>query len=731
MHCRRRSYHRFIATVTVLAALLFSLQPAAAAPAPAPELISFSLPATAQAGTTLRITAVAQEKTYGVESGSLTLKGPSGQRLTGILVRKPRTDNLVLDLPLPAQLQPGRWFVEELVIRSNESASLRVKDGQTLGKTVFSYSVQITAGGAPDLSQAVVQELSISPAAVEQGAKVTVSVKLSEPPSGAATVTAYLGDTRSDQSYKWAQPVPLLYNPTSKRWEGATYAPVLATSTGPATFWIRSILTRSGTGVERWSWCGPFSSPLPGACTFQVVPPKVTPALTTSRYLELFHPGKLDFFEWHNRDMEYLRSLFARLDTAPESMRMLLAAQLPALTQALGAIRGEIYRDPSSGIRVAVPNTSGKHLVVTAAVRGRLMLWGELERRAGGSGKTALTAAALETAQALIDEFEVKPVPPEVYDGAGAILTQRYIEAVKASQIPPGLWNLAHANDWDQPDTISLTPNVQWMIPFSSEQFLGWHSSSTSSGVRMTMPKSLPAAIWPDVIIHELGHHFHDVFLGGQGNDRSSKWQDYLTMRGGQEWYTRAQTGHNGQPWENLAEDFSKILHESNVYTDAFDPYQYPLMTTTAEQATFRKFLLDLAAQKPPTALELDWPLDGLAAVLPGEVAVTGRWAPAQKVSAVASPLQVEHFLGQSVSGRVIGEPAAASNGAWKTVLPADGPALQAVSVYGQLDKTSNQRRHFYIYRSGLLLDAVPFQVSSDKVALTGRTVPGAKVTAN
>ncbi|HWI66009.1 MAG TPA: hypothetical protein VNT75_29625 [Symbiobacteriaceae bacterium] len=726
--CRRVS-----ALLAVLAALFLWVPPAGAALAPTPELLRLSLPASAQAGTTLHVTAVAQEPENGVESGQLTLKGPSDQRLTGILVRQPRSDNLVLDLPLPAQLEPGRWVVAELIIYSNaSSAFLRLVDGQALAQGTFSHSVQITAAGPVDLSPAVVQDVALQPSPVVEGGKVTVSLGLSDPPSGTASVTAYLSDTRPDATSTWIQAVPLRLNPANGRWEGAAYAPIFPAGAESAAVWVRSVVTRTGAGVEQWSWCGPFSNPLPETCTFPVVRASVPPTLITSPVLALFHPGRPDFFAWHDQDAAYVRSLFTRVDAAPETVRLLLAAQLPALSAALGAVRSEIYRDPESGIQIAVPNTTGKYLALRAAVRGRLLLWGELERRAGGPGETVLTLADLDRSLRLLDEDEIKPAPPAVYDGGGPLLAQGYIEAIKASRLPPGLWNLPQAIDRDPLTAISLLRNVHWLFPFASDAFLGLHDDAEVGGIGMILPETLPAAIWPDVIVHELGHHFHDVFLSGVEADRSDRWQEYLRIRGGQEWYTEAQIGHNGHPWENLAEDFSKVFQAPDVHVDDSDPYQYPLLTDGADDtAAFRQFILDLAAQEPPTPLDVNWPHDGLAVALPGSRILSGWWEPAQNVSVAVAPLQVEHLTGQEGFATTLRTQTANKAGFWQSVLLADPGAIQAVSVYGNHGAKTPYRRHFYLYRSGLLLDAVPFQVASETVTLSGRTVAGAQVTAN
>lgn len=525
-----------------------------------------------------------------------------------------------------------------------------------------------------------------APESVEAAGRLRFAAVFRSPATGIRAAAVVLGDRPEPEGSTWREAVRLTRDPQSGRWAGSGYAPLVLLDAAPQQIWIHGIRVATVTGGEEWLPCGGGGDGLPAAaCAIALTAPSVEPAFQASPLLDLLHPGPLDFFAWSALDGAYLQSLLERAPQNPDGVRELLAAELPLLRSGMDGLLGEIYTDQTLSLRLATPNTAGKRLALAAAIRGRLLLWTELDRLTGPAGGIPLTAGTLARSLSLLDFPGIRPLERELYDRAGPLFAQRTVELIRESAIAPDLLAQPMARDQTDLRQLSLVRNVLWLLPFSSEIHNGFHATFASNqGIALFLPDRLPDAFPFYTVAHEIGHRFHDIYLEGRERDRlSPEWLEYLAIRGVADQAALAEAGYYGRLRENFAEDFARAVLPAELARQRARPFLYgDLLEDPPALERFRAFLEDLQRRPLRPALTVAG-LTGALALGPAERELTGSWIPGREVWLWRSAVQPVHLLsGRSSRGRVLVSVATAdASGRWRLLLPPGGPALELVQV--------------------------------------------------
>lgn len=593
------------------------------------RLASLSLPLAVQAEEPFPVTARVFPNPPGVRDAVVVLRSPSGQEVEVNLLADSDGEHLSGTGLLPPFAESGEWRVVRVYLIDNLRRVFTLEEGVSL-----SYRLQVRSTGPVDLLPPAVHRVSLQPLQVVWGKPVTISAVVTDNLSGVRTVRAALAPEAHPDPGWWNE-VILTFNPRSGRWEGQVYAPFDA---GPnQRIYVRWLEAQDAAGNFSL-WQSDLQGPRSGWSARVVPPVQVPPSLQSSATLSVLVGQSLPFDLWLQRDRQRVLS-YLKAEEEPATLRATVRREVSLLAEAARAVAAEALVEPERGLPVVAPAATGKAWALAGALRARLLLLMELDRReARRPDLPAIGAVQIHTAYQNEDSFAMRPAGRELLEQMGPAYAAFIAEMVAASGIPGEVLRAPHRDpDWS---TADFLPDGRiWVLPGAFDQYLGKHKAGDVEMVIPLDPLHLkdPTGL-AGTVIHELGHHMHMVLMG-RGTPDDPDWQAYLKLRGG-EVFAPATLGHDAWPEENFAEDMVYLYAPEPVMRPRFHLRSFarqsysrldaePAMTMALE-----RFLAGQMLRGLPVPLAVDLPAGEILLPAGTEVTITGRWQAGHEVSA-------------------------------------------------------------------------------------------------
>ncbi|HEY3365714.1 MAG TPA: stalk domain-containing protein [Symbiobacteriaceae bacterium] len=514
-----------------------------------PILSFLTVPSSVVAGQRVFIQASATtpDPQEGVCCGRIILQSPSGKQVLTVPLSRGASAQLEANFTMPAGAEGGLWKVARLELVGNSLAETRLEYGAG-----FRHEFTVVAA-TPDVNAPVLMKLGWSLPQVSEGAPVTLSADAIDAASGISSIFATVVPEMDAGEPLWSRSIRLVLK-SGNTWEGVLLAPVMGMPTGRVKVSAVEVTDGSGnvTRLDEAKLTQLHLKPL------SVVPTENPAGLNTMPYLQnVLHVGAISFLEWNRKDLAALDTRWDEMANDPEGVRSELIFDLQTLNLTIGQLRDEIYTDPLTGYKYVPLNTSGKWRALDKAMKARVFMLAELDRRAGTTTAPRLEKDDLLSAAYIATEpdSDLEPIDPDLYAEGGPALMAAVITTVARSSLPKGLMSAPHRAPDN--DSISfLDRGLIWFEPFTRSGILAAHYDDQREIVLYLNRIATPQQVIHE-LFHELGHHFTDAFVGsledhGQGR---AIWNEYMNLRGFQPWLDHA--GWAGLPWENFAEDFA------------------------------------------------------------------------------------------------------------------------------------------------------------------------------
>ncbi|MFZ5828097.1 MAG: hypothetical protein ACOY94_27650 [Bacillota bacterium] len=708
---------RYLVVLLVLLQVIGLLPTAASAAEPTVKsqirLVALSYPKFIKAGTTATFRA---EVDASAESGlsccgTLDLRGPGGQVLR---IRLARVGDTTLEgsIFLDPHSAPGAWTVRRMYIQANSWAELELVAGES-----FNHGFTVTASGKVlDTRGPEMLSLSLPEAAkIGEGFPITITAK--DDLSGIDRAYVVIKPDRASGGTWWEQ---VHLEPTGKagEWSGNMLMEPGAVSSYNLA--VTEVVLYDKAGNYTWL----KAQDLESRKVRTTVRPESLPvpkALLPSPFLDLIHPGLLLYDNWHLMDREYLLDLLARVPAESTAVREHLVAEITQIRVALDRIKGEVYTDPTTGLRVSPYATTGKWLVLERAILLR----------------TFLLTLTHEPAQAVTElvrasyESYLKAWHAEVADGAKLLKLDggnnlrygrtavAYLNLISRSPEAVAALKLRGDQAFERTRLTEMEPNVIYFMPVRADRPFYWQPGTGS--LRIPALRETPMQSAVRGLFYQVGLHLGEaLFSSSYKEHRSQSWSPYIALRQGHDWPDGNAGGET--PATNLAVDFADQYLPSGIRFRMAQSY-LPLGDHPEMQTAFRKMVEErLQSPQPPlsfsakgsfqVSLEEKWMLTVRS---PG--ARAGMLLAGETYANAAKPFTQENIL--PVIDRQ------------SLVLISSHLKLGRSLLYNTVAVDATGRDHYRSFAqmwAPLLLDPIPAGTNKTSVELTGTTLPGKRV---
>lgn len=670
-------------TAALLAAilLLIAVIPAAAQ-GTAPVVLAVELPATAAAGQPLAVAVVTEPHRPGMREAHATLVSPQGQVLQVRLLPVPGKDRMEGSVRLSYFAPSGLWTLTDLIVFDNDGRYTQDMPGDA--------PPRVTVNGTlwADLTPPQIHTVTMGGTNLVQGAPFTVAAVASDNLSGITGMRAAVVPDVAEPT--WWEAVALQYSPAAGAWEGTAYLPF---SAAPSTR-IRVDWVEAYDAAGNYTYYEPAEAGTQAATTVQILPRTAEAALNTNPTLSVVHGRELHFTQWLEADRALVERYFLGVPRPVD--RRVVIAELQDLAVEIRELVLEMYHNPLRGLNISPPNTTGKAWTVAAAIRARLLLLTELNRRLGLSSARPLGRDELLGVLSLESE-PVTMVDPAVVASLGGAYTDFVAGALAQTRLGVIAMTAPHSGmSWEEADF--LPDGLMWITPWLYGDSLAWH---VDNGKEMIITMHEYHLRWPMTLVetlsHELGHHLQYAFLG-PADPASPAWQEYLSLRGNQP-FPAPDVGHDGLAEENFAEDMVYLFGAAPVVAQHFDANRYAeqsfprLSEHPAMADQVLRFVVDQMVRTNLPALTVLEPEGELVIRTGQELTVRGRWAPGHQVEVWwAAAVPDELLGGAAYSTTILGTRNAtvAADGTWSvrvSGLPLNTPSqvvVEAMDASGQ-----------------------------------------------
>jgi len=498
-------------------------------------------------------------------SGQITLESPSGKQK--IVLPLERGQYLEARHTFAEGTEPGRWKVREVTVTSAYMIKTTLRYGQIHQPFKPALSVKgrpLTGGGQQwefrtefvvegenaDLVPPQLTKLDWTSEDAKAGQPVRITAEATDDAGEVAIVTATIDMRTPYGESLWSRTLKLLRQP-SGTWEGTFLAPTSLLDEGAVYITALELADKAGNTTKL------TEADIEKHVKNGLVPSygRLSAKLNPEPYLvNVIHRGAYSFLDWNVQDVAMIGELYDLLEVDTQEARARIHWDLLMLDEAAKKLRSEIYKTPDGQFRFVPLNTSGKWRALDKAFQARLYLLTEAERREAAKVPNFERIDLQRISEITYDPTGyLTAIDPAAYADSGPALMNAVIEALSRSSLPEGLMQAQHMAPSSDEVTL-LDRDLIWFQPFVHASAQAQHYD----GARETFVY-LPEGGTPENLIssvfHELGHHFHDVFVGAMTVIPSRAWKEYMSLRGQQDWLTAG--GWSARTQENFAEDFA------------------------------------------------------------------------------------------------------------------------------------------------------------------------------
>lgn len=641
--------------------------------------------------------------------GDLIVTSPSDQSFRVRLVQT-RPGILQGELQTSPHAAPGEWKISELYVSDSAGEVLDLSAGPRFQHT---FRLQ-TSGKSVDTTAPKLTSISL-PEEVVGGDIFTITAQAADNLAGIDRIYAQLQPEAVTDTPLWTLTVELFPTGSGSEYSGQMVAdPILA----EVKHQIVSVTLYDRAGNRVVLDGKSLASNSANKLAVRVKERELPEGVVTSPYMNLIHAGNLGYWAWLDQDRTYIRDLLKSGNDTLIQERM--AAELPQLRAMVDQLRGEVYVDPTTQLKISPYATTGKWLVLDAAIWARMELLTEVERRKGltHERREKLTLENIDWIYAIVDEDEMMPAfENTVNDRYGQVpaavlsLLAKSPEAVAALRMP------AHESE-NYGVVDALDRDVIYFSPIISTDHSAIRWGQNSFELKID-PTSQITNLVRD-FFYDIGRHLGQATLSAfDAPDAVKQWSKYYELRGGEAWNLG---GGAASPENNLGDDFAWTFLPGGLAEQYYSIQSLkPLRTDPKMAEAFSKFVKEkLATPAPETTFT---PTSFF------EVGISGEVKAIIAPSTAAPKAAFWGFRWDKTEGSVDLTPSA---GGKETTFRSSTTELGRVAVYQLLAKDSVGRPYFrplYYYRSSVLLDPVPGATNKPTLRLTGTTLSNQRVT--
>lgn len=676
-------------------------------------------PSSVHPGETVTLSVVCSSH-YGVRDGQALLLSPSGQEAWVHLHWDYDTSVLTGSFTPKSFHESGVWELDQLQLWDDEGDSTELAPPTAAGQFTLINS------GRADTTPPSLDDAHLSAATVPAGGDFALDLDVTDAGSGISEIDVCFAAPRVGTEPYWYFYTDA-YRSADGLWRADGIAPLDPGPDRRLTVYSVSVWDGAGNRTELYARDLNLTATIGAPMT---VAERAGAASVGEDRIDLFCGYPLRYDIWAERDAERITELYdALLAQAPGADDSVID-DLNDLLAALAAAEADLFQPAkSAGVRLASPAVTGRLLTLAGAVRGRLGLVS-----VNGCSQPlsyAEIVAWSDLMAPLARSYEPSALRTEVAGALGEAYTDLVARGLAATAIPTSLLAAQHLqrNGWN----ADLLPDyVVWLAPCSFASALGYHTPNGQDLVIGLDDYHLRNSLETiDTVVHEYGHHVHDVLLGVEGGAYTAGWDAYMSMRGVP---TGAETmGHDGYPSEAFAEDVIEAYAQRAVVQAASYDASFPSPVDEPNLADrFRSFVSAQMADGLPQPFRLTSPAAEASLTALPELTVRGIAAPYEMVTIWVTD-ELAGFLDDEYYGDSK-EIRAGSDGRFETTVPLSGAGLHIIQAEVERADSLYVETAFIIRTDRRPLAVawdLPQQTPKADAAISGTTAPGAVITVN